>query len=46
MRYGASALHAEFGAPFELLGPRRETHRTPGGTEQKFVYCFCRKLAP
>ncbi|WP_018413261.1 class I SAM-dependent methyltransferase [Methyloversatilis thermotolerans] len=44
MRYSADGLHAEFGAPFELLGHEREAHRTPGGSEQKFVYCFCRKL--
>ncbi len=43
MRYGADALHAEFGAPFELLEHRRETHRTPGGAEQQFVYCYCRR---
>lgn len=44
MRYGPDDLHAEFGAPFQLLGHQRETHRTPAGSEQKFVYCFCRKL--
>jgi 2-polyprenyl-3-methyl-5-hydroxy-6-metoxy-1,4-benzoquinol methylase len=44
MRYSPGALHAEFGELFELLGHERETHRTPGGNEQKFVYCFCRKL--
>lgn len=45
MRYGASELHAEFGEPFQLLGHERESHHTPGGGEQKFVYCFCRKVA-
>jgi SAM-dependent methyltransferase len=44
MRYGPDDLHAEFGAPFQLLGHERETHRTPAGSAQKFVYCFCRKL--
>ena len=44
-RYGASELHAEFGEPFLLLGHEQESHHTPGGSEQKFVYCFCRKLA-
>lgn len=43
MRYSADALHAEFGAPFLLLGHEQESHRTPAGREQKFVYCFCRK---
>lgn len=46
MRYAPDALHAEFGAPFELLQHEREEHRTPGGTVQQFVYCFCRKITP
>lgn len=45
MRYNADELHAEFGEPFLLLGHEKEAHRTPGGNEQKFVYCFCRKVA-
>lgn len=44
-RYSASELHAEFGAPFELLGHEKEAHHTPGGDVQQFVYCFCRKVA-
>lgn len=44
MRYGASELHAEFGEPFLLLGHERESHQTPSGNEQKFVYCLCRKV--
>ena len=44
-RYSASELHAQFGEPFELLGHERESHHTLGGNEQKFVYCFCRKVA-
>jgi hypothetical protein len=43
-RYSAEGLHAEFGEPFVLLGHERESHHTPGGSEQKFVYCFCRKV--
>jgi 2-polyprenyl-3-methyl-5-hydroxy-6-metoxy-1,4-benzoquinol methylase len=45
MRYDAEELHAEFGEPFVLLGHEKESHHTPGGNEQKFVYCFCRKVA-
>lgn len=45
MRYSADALHAEFGEPFQLLGHERESHHTPGGNEQKFMYCFCRRVA-
>lgn len=41
-RYGASSLHAQFGEQFELLDSRHETHVTPAGKEQRFVYCFCR----
>ncbi|MCK9284079.1 MAG: class I SAM-dependent methyltransferase [Rhodocyclaceae bacterium] len=44
MRYDAKQLHAEFGEPFLLLGHEKESHHTPGGNEQKFVYCFCRKV--
>ncbi|MHB0762944.1 class I SAM-dependent methyltransferase [Stutzerimonas sp. NM35] len=43
-RYSAESLHAEFGASFELLGRVAEDHRTPGGSIQKFLYCYCRKL--
>lgn len=46
MRYNASELHAEFGELFQLIGHEKESHHTPGGNEQKFVYCFCRTLDP
>ena len=41
MRYAPDALHAEFGAPFRLLGHQTEIHHTPTGQEQEFVYCYC-----
>jgi SAM-dependent methyltransferase len=41
MRYAPDALHAEFGAPFRLLGHETEIHHTPAGKEQEFVYCYC-----
>lgn len=41
-RYRAVELHAEFGQPFTLIDHVSETHITPGGKEQSFVYCFCR----
>jgi len=44
MRYSADALHSEFGAPFELLGSVPESHLTPGGNEQRFVYCYCKRV--
>ncbi len=45
MRYGADELHDEFGAAFTLLKHQKEAHRTPFGTEQQFVYCYCRKIS-
>ena len=45
MRYSADALHDEFGARFELLDHRSETHHTPGGALQQFIYCYCRTSA-
>lgn len=44
MRYGAHQLHGQFGDGFELLGADSESHRTPFGTAQQFLYCWC-KLA-
>lgn len=44
LRYSAESLHEEFGQEFQLLESARETHQTPFGTEQKFVYCYCRKV--
>jgi SAM-dependent methyltransferase len=41
VRYDPAALHAEFGAPFRLLGHESEVHQTPSGQEQEFVYCYC-----
>ena len=41
VRYAPDSLHAEFGAPFRLLGHETERHHTPGGSEQEFVYCYC-----
>ena len=41
VRYDPEALHAEFGAPFRLLGHETESHQTPSGLEQEFVYCYC-----
>ena len=42
MRYNENDLHAEFGDDFEMVDSVRETHHTPFGTEQKFIYCYCR----
>ncbi len=41
-RYDAEALHRQFGTHFRLIESQRETHQTPFGTTQQFVYCTCR----
>ena len=41
VRYDAEALHGKFGRHFRLLESRQETHRTPFGTTQQFLYCYC-----
>ena len=42
VRYTPDAMHAEFGAGFQLLDSVREDHCTPTGSSQPFVYCLCR----
>ena len=42
MRYDAGSLHEEFGARFRLVESSKELHRTPFGTTQQFLYCYCR----
>jgi len=42
VRYDPQSLHAEFGAQFKLIRDTKEAHHTPWGTEQQFVYCYCR----
>ena len=46
MRYSPEALHAEFGAEFSRLASATERHVTPWGTEQEFIYCYCRMPGP
>jgi hypothetical protein len=43
MRYCPETLHAEFCEAFHLVKHSKEVHHTPFGTEQQFVYCYCRK---
>jgi SAM-dependent methyltransferase len=42
VRYSPDGLHDEFGAAFELIEHASEAHRTPFGTVQQFIYCYCR----
>jgi len=41
VRYGADALHHEFGSDFQLVKHLTELHRTPAGLIQQFTYCYC-----
>lgn len=43
VQYDSEHLHDEFGNDFALVNSASETHQTPFGTEQKFIYCYCRK---
>jgi SAM-dependent methyltransferase len=42
VRYSPDRLHDEFGAAFDLVEHTSEVHRTPFGTVQQFIYCYCR----
>lgn len=42
VRYNPESLHSEFGNDFDLVDSSKENHHTPFGTEQKFIYCYCR----
>jgi SAM-dependent methyltransferase len=42
LRFTPEALHAEFGPDFARIASATEMHTTPSGTEQEFVYCYCR----
>jgi len=43
VRYSPESMHDEFGETFKLVESIGETHNTPFGTTQDFVYCYCRK---
>jgi SAM-dependent methyltransferase len=42
VRYTPDGLHAEFGGEFTKVASEAEVHKTPWGSEQQFVYCYCR----
>lgn len=42
VRYSPDHLHDEFGPTFELVEHKSESHRTPFGSTQQFIYCYCR----
>jgi 2-polyprenyl-3-methyl-5-hydroxy-6-metoxy-1,4-benzoquinol methylase len=44
-RYAPEDLHGEFGSGYELISHQAESHTTPAGKAQEFVYCYCRRAA-
>jgi SAM-dependent methyltransferase len=42
VRYDTENLHGQFGKSFKLIDSSTEIHKTPMGTTQQFLYCFCR----
>jgi len=44
VRYSPETMHDEFGSSVKLVKSLNETHETPFGTTQEFVYCYCRKF--
>jgi 2-polyprenyl-3-methyl-5-hydroxy-6-metoxy-1,4-benzoquinol methylase len=42
VRYDPDSLHSEFGASFRLVESSKELHKTPFGTTQPFLYCYCK----
>lgn len=45
VRYGASRMATELGPEFELRQELRQSHRTPAGREQSFIYTRWARLA-
>lgn len=39
VRYSPTALAAQVGSNFRLVGSTKEVHETPFGTQQSFIYC-------
>jgi hypothetical protein len=42
VRYDVDELHDQFGGEFKLIKSSTEIHQTPFGTDQQFLYCYCR----
>jgi len=42
VRYDAESLHEQFGVRFRLVDSSKELHRTPFGTTQQYLYCYCK----
>lgn len=44
VRYDADGIHREFGDRFQKIDAVQESHVTPWGSEQEFVYCYCLRV--
>ena len=42
VRYDPEHLYGQFGKSFKMINSSTELHKTPMGTTQQFLYCFCR----
>jgi 2-polyprenyl-3-methyl-5-hydroxy-6-metoxy-1,4-benzoquinol methylase len=42
VRCDAESLHDQFGVHFRLVESSKELHRTPFGTTQQFLFCYCK----
>lgn len=42
-RYSAQSLYSQFSTVFVLVKTTIDAHRTPSGSVQAFVYCWCRR---
>jgi 2-polyprenyl-3-methyl-5-hydroxy-6-metoxy-1,4-benzoquinol methylase len=45
IRYDAESLYDQFGVRFRLVESSKELHRTPFGTTQQFLFCYCERNA-
>ncbi|HYN20913.1 MAG TPA: class I SAM-dependent methyltransferase [Thermoanaerobaculia bacterium] len=44
VRYSAETMNRELGPAFALQQETHESHRTPSGAEQKFIYCLFERV--
>ena len=42
VRYSPEEIYDQFGGQFVKVGSDSEVHHAPWGSEQEFVYCYCR----
>jgi ubiquinone/menaquinone biosynthesis C-methylase UbiE len=45
VRYSVKELEEVFSSSFQLQGYEFESHDTPNGSKQKFIYCYWRRIA-